>query len=198
MRLRIPFIFAEKPSSMSSLFLTVVQALVTILLVVVILIQKSEGGGLGVGGSQAGFMSARGAADFMTRMTQVLGGLFVVLSIILAALAVKNSSAQTVDDRSTAPCPPPGLGSRRSAGQDGAGRQSSAPAAPSPVDPLAGSAKSKSLSMIAPPPHRRFGGEAALWLMYSSTGSFTRLWIDPRQASSCLSSPTLTIKARFP
>jgi preprotein translocase subunit SecG len=51
-------------------------------------------------------MSARGAADFMTRMTQILGGLFVALSILLAALAVKSGSAQTVDDRSTARCPP--------------------------------------------------------------------------------------------
>lgn len=124
------------------LFLTVVQALVTILLVVVILIQKSEGGGLGVGGSQAGFMSARGAADFMTRMTQVLGGLFVVLSIILAALAVKNSSAQTVDDSlnravPTAPASAPADPLAKTA----PGANPSAPAAPSPVDPLAGSAK---------------------------------------------------------
>jgi preprotein translocase subunit SecG len=44
------------------IFLTVVQALVAAALVGVILIQKSEGGGLGVGGSPSGFMSARGAA----------------------------------------------------------------------------------------------------------------------------------------
>jgi preprotein translocase subunit SecG len=145
------------------LFLTVVQALVTILLVVVILIQKSEGGGLGVGGSQAGFMSARGAADFMTRMTQVLGGLFVVLSIILAALAVKNSSAQTVDDRSTVPFPPrpPRLPPIRWPRRRRAPIPRLLPrrrlSTRWPVRP-----KSKSLSMIAPPPHRRFGGEAAL------------------------------------
>lgn len=124
------------------LFLTVVQALVTILLVVVILIQKSEGGGLGVGGSQAGFMSARGAADFMTRMTQVLGGLFVVLSIILAALAVKNSSAQTVDDSlnravPTAPVSAPADPLAKTT----PGANPVAPASPVPADPLAGSAK---------------------------------------------------------
>lgn len=124
------------------LFLTVVQALVTILLVVVILIQKSEGGGLGVGGSQAGFMSARGAADFMTRMTQVLGGLFVVLSIVLAALAVKNSSAQTVDDSlnravPTAPVSAPA----DPLGKTAPGANPVTPASPAPADPLAGSAK---------------------------------------------------------
>ena len=48
------------------IFLTVVQAIVAALLVAVILMQKSEGGGLGVGGSPAGLMSARGAADFLS------------------------------------------------------------------------------------------------------------------------------------
>ena len=49
--------------------------------------QRSEGGGLGVGGSSSGFMTARGAADFLTRATSVLGGAFIVLSILLAAIA---------------------------------------------------------------------------------------------------------------
>ncbi|GAA4019542.1 preprotein translocase subunit SecG [Sphingomonas swuensis] len=68
-------------------FLLIVQSLVTLGLIVVILLQRSEGGGLGVGGSSAGFMTARGAADFLTRATAVLGGLFVVLCILLAAIA---------------------------------------------------------------------------------------------------------------
>ena len=63
------------------IFLTVVQALIAASLVGVILMQRSEGGGLGVGGSPAGLMSARGAADFLTRATAVLATLFVVLSI---------------------------------------------------------------------------------------------------------------------
>lgn len=92
------------------IFLIVVQALIGVALVGVILIQKSEGGGLGVGGSPTGFMSARGAADFLTRSTAVLATAFVVLSIVLAALAVKSSSDQTVDttlDRSVAPASAP-------------------------------------------------------------------------------------------
>ena len=79
-------------------FLTVVQAIVAALLVGVILMQKSEGGGLGTGGSPAGLMSARGAADFMTRLTAILATLFVVLSIILAALAVNSSGNRKIDD----------------------------------------------------------------------------------------------------
>ena len=80
------------------IFLTVVQAVVAALLVMVILMQKSEGGGLGTGGSPAGLMSARGAADFMTKLTATLATLFVVMSIVLAALAVKASGNRQIDD----------------------------------------------------------------------------------------------------
>lgn len=114
------------------IFLTVVQALVAAALVGVILIQKSEGGGLGVGGSPAGFMSARGAADFLTRVTAILAGLFVVLSIVLAALAVHSGGARELDT-SLARTPDP----------IAAGAAPSAPVAPAsvPADPLQGAAK---------------------------------------------------------
>jgi len=79
------------------IFLTVVQALIAAVLVGVILMQRSEGGGLGVGGSPSGFMSARGAADFLTRSTAVLATLFVLLSIVLAALAVGTTSGRDID-----------------------------------------------------------------------------------------------------
>ena len=101
------------------IFLTVVQALIAAALVGVILMQRSEGGGLGVGGSPSGFMSARGAADFLTRSTAVLATLFVLLSIVLAAMAAGGSSGRKIDttlDRSV-------------------------PVAPAPVDPLAGAAQ---------------------------------------------------------
>ncbi len=56
----------------------------------VVLMQRSEGGGLGMGGggSPAGLMSARGAADFLTRATAILATLFVGLSILLAAIGI--------------------------------------------------------------------------------------------------------------
>ena len=78
-------------------FLLVVQTLVAAALVGVILMQRSEGGGLGVGGSSAGLMTARGAADFLTRATAILGGLFIILSISLAAIAGVTREAPTVD-----------------------------------------------------------------------------------------------------
>lgn len=77
-------------------FLLVVHALIAAVLVTVILMQKSEGGGLGMGGSPSGLMSARGAADFLTRATGVLASLFVALSVALAILAATRHN-QTID-----------------------------------------------------------------------------------------------------
>jgi preprotein translocase subunit SecG len=91
------------------LFLTVLQAIVAAALVGVVLMQKSEGGGLGVGGSPSGLMSARGAADFLTRATAILATLFVVLSIVLAAMAVDVTTGRDIDtslDRKAAPVAP--------------------------------------------------------------------------------------------
>ena len=90
-------------------FLLIVQALVGAALVTVILMQRSEGGGLGVGGSSSGFMTARGAADFLTRATSILGGLFIILSISLAAIAGVSGERATVDTslvNETAPAVP--------------------------------------------------------------------------------------------
>ncbi len=78
-------------------FLLVVQALIAASLVGVILMQQSEGGGLGMGGSPTGLMSARGAANFLTRATGILAVTFVSLSIALAVLATQNAAPTTID-----------------------------------------------------------------------------------------------------
>lgn len=119
------------------IFLTVVQALVAAALVGVILIQKSEGGGLGVGGSPSGFMSARGAADFMTRATTVLATAFVVLSVALAALAVGTTSGRKIDtslERTVPAAPADPLAPAQAA-------PVAAPAAAPAADPLQGAVK---------------------------------------------------------
>ena len=79
------------------IFLLVVHAIVAAALVAVILMQRSEGGGLASGGSPAGLMSARGAADFLTRTTSILATIFVVLSIVLAVLASMSNRTTTID-----------------------------------------------------------------------------------------------------
>jgi preprotein translocase subunit SecG len=81
-------------------FLLVVQALIAAAMIGVILMQRSEGGGLGVGGSPTGLLSARGAGDFLTRSTTILAMLFVGMSILLAALAATGGSGAAKIDTS--------------------------------------------------------------------------------------------------
>lgn len=126
------------------IFLTVLQALIALGLVGVILMQRSEGGGLGVGGSPSGLMSARGAADFLTRATAVLAGLFVLLSIVLAALAVNTGSSRTVDttlQRGVPAAPVVPADPLSGAAQPAPVGPVATPAAPAPADPLGGAAK---------------------------------------------------------
>ncbi len=79
-------------------FLIVVQAIIAASLVGIILMQRSEGGGLGMGGSPSGLMSARGAADFLTRTTTILATLFILLSISLAFVAAKKGNTGEIDN----------------------------------------------------------------------------------------------------
>jgi preprotein translocase subunit SecG len=121
------------------LFLTVVQAIVAAALVGVILMQRSEGGGLGIGGSPSGMMSARGAADFLTRCTKWLAVVFVVLSIALAVVAVGATGGDDISttlDRNVAAQPDP---LAAPAAAPGTAAPAAAPAAtPAPAaDPLA-------------------------------------------------------------
>jgi preprotein translocase subunit SecG len=136
--------------SMSSLFtfLLVVQALIAAVMIGVILMQKSEGGGLGVGGSPAGLLSARGAADFMTRATTVLATLFVGLSILLAALAsvggaggstIDTSLSKTAQQSNSAPA-----SSLTGPAQQAPSQTAPAQSAPASDDPLAAAAAAAS------------------------------------------------------
>ena len=78
-------------------FLLIVQTIVAVVMITVILMQRSEGGGLVGGGSPAGLMTARGAADFLTRTTAISAVLFVALSIALAAIAAGERAPRTID-----------------------------------------------------------------------------------------------------
>jgi preprotein translocase subunit SecG len=76
----------------------VIHLMVVLALVGVVLLQRSEGGGLGIGGG-SGFMSARGAANALTRATAILAALFFATSIALSLIARYGGSATDVLDR---------------------------------------------------------------------------------------------------
>jgi preprotein translocase subunit SecG len=78
--------------------LIIVQLLVSIALVIVVLLQRSEGGALGMGGGGSGLgglFSPRGAADTLTQTTIILGALFFISSIGLTLLSLHGSGRPT-------------------------------------------------------------------------------------------------------
>lgn len=79
--------------------LLTVHVLVCIALIAVVLLQRSEGGALGMGGGNTGFMTARGAGDLLTRTTWILGSIFFVLSLVLTMLAGQERGSSSVVDR---------------------------------------------------------------------------------------------------
>lgn len=79
--------------------LLVLEVIVAFFLIVVVLLQRSEGGALGMGGGPSGFMTARGAGDFLTRMTWILGTLFFVLGLLLTVVAGRERGSSSVVDR---------------------------------------------------------------------------------------------------
>ena len=79
--------------------LLTIHILVAILLIGVVLLQRSEGGALGMGGGPSGFMTARGAGDLLTRTTWVLAAIFFGLSLLLTMLAGREHGATSVVDR---------------------------------------------------------------------------------------------------
>ena len=79
--------------------LIVIHLLVVFALVVVVLLQRSEGGALGMGGGGGGVMSARGAANALSRTTAILAAAFFATSISLGILARINESPTDVLDR---------------------------------------------------------------------------------------------------
>ncbi len=79
--------------------LLVLLILVCIALGAVVLLQRSEGGALGMGGGPSGFLTARGAGDLLTRTTWILGGVFFVLCLGLTIVQGRMHQGTSVVDR---------------------------------------------------------------------------------------------------
>ena len=78
--------------------LLVIHALLALLLIIIVLIQRAEGGALGIGGGSDG-MSPRGAADALTRTTAIIATLFIITSISLTILSLRsNDRTLSFDD----------------------------------------------------------------------------------------------------
>jgi preprotein translocase subunit SecG len=91
--------------------LLIIHLLVTLALIVVVLLQRSEGGGLGIGssGGMGAFMGGRGTANLLTRTTAILGTLFFVLSLALALINQGTRQPRSLLDSAPAAVPAPSL-----------------------------------------------------------------------------------------
>ena len=83
---------------MENIFLTL-NIIFAIILVILILLQKSEGGALGVGVSQDSFMHSRSASNFLTRATAIVATLFIICSLSLTIIGRKDlpTSGSVID-----------------------------------------------------------------------------------------------------
>ena len=102
---------------MENVVLTI-HLILALLLIGVVLLQRSEGGGLGIGGGGGGAMSARGAATALTKVTWLLAIAFIITSLTLTILATRGAETGSVVDR--------------------LGDEATAPAADAPAAPSAG------------------------------------------------------------
>ena len=77
-------------------FILILNIVLAVILVVIILLQKSEGGALGLGVSQDSFISSRSAGNFLTRATAIIATLFIISSISLTIISKDEISSSSV------------------------------------------------------------------------------------------------------
>src|SRR5688572_32602332 len=99
-----------------STVLLIVHVMIAAALIGVVLLQRSEGGALGIGGGGGGFMTGRGAANLLTRVTAGLAAAFFATSLLLSIIATRTEAPRSILD---APAGVPG--------QSGAPRPQGAP-----------------------------------------------------------------------
>ena len=85
----------------------IVHVFLAIVLVGVVLLQRSEGGALGIGGGGGGLMTGRGSTNLLTRTTSVLAALFMLTSLGLNILATNRSQPSSILDEAQAPAASP-------------------------------------------------------------------------------------------
>ena len=109
------------------ILLSVIHVLIALSLIGVVLLQKSEGGALGMGGGgMSGFMTGRSTANLLTRTTAILAALFFASSILLVVLSNVGHAPRSIIDQGGAPPALPAAPSTPAA---------PTPAAPTPAAP---------------------------------------------------------------
>lgn len=150
-----------------------VHLILAVLLIGLVLLQRSEGGGLGIGGGGGGVMTGRQAANAMTRLTWMLAAGFLVTSLSLTVIAARNSSNGSIADQldlGGAPtqslpgigeyAPPPGASTTAPAPAPAAGSPITPPGATTPATE-APAAEAPAAATPAPAPAAEAPAEAA-------------------------------------
>lgn len=88
--------------------LIVIHIMVVLALIATVLLQRSEGGALGIGGG-GGFMTGRGQANVLTRATAILAAVFFATSLGLTLLANANRPSKSIFEGAVAPATAPGV-----------------------------------------------------------------------------------------
>lgn len=115
--------------AMLQTILLVVMFIISVALTGVILLQRSEGGALGMGGGPSGFMTARGAGNLLTRATAILGTAFFICAIALTIAGNVERGSRSIIDADA-------VGSIAVGGSD-ASAPAEAPAEAAPAQPAA-------------------------------------------------------------
>ena len=77
-------------------FVLILNIILAILLIIIVLLQKSEGGALGLGASQDSYISSRSAGSFLTKTTAIIAALFIITSISLTIMSKEEFSSTSV------------------------------------------------------------------------------------------------------
>lgn len=137
----------------------VIHLMIVLALIGVVLLQRSEGGGLGIGGG-GGFMSSRGTANVLTRATAILAGAFFITSLALSILAGLAHRPTSIIGREAPSGPSAPTNAPAPISEGGgvldvlrkAGEKAQTPASPSaPAVPSAPTAPSAPAAPSAPP-----------------------------------------------
>ena len=77
-------------------FVLIINIILALILILVVMLQKSEGGALGLGASQDSFVSSRSAGNFLTKATAIIATLFIITSISLTIMSKDQFSTTSV------------------------------------------------------------------------------------------------------